>query len=206
MDKCHRYDINKNHRRTYYGQKIQYRVQTTLLKIILGLLTPIHGEIFIGDIPISNLDKKTYRELIATVMQDDHIFTGTVSENISFFVSEPDFQAIESAATEASIHNEIMNMPMGYNILIGEIGTGLSGGQKQCMLLARSLYRKLKILALDGATSHLDIANEIAVNKSMSKYKLTKFIIAHRPDTINSSDRIITLKNGVLVCYKYINH
>ena len=88
---------------------------------------------------------------------------------------------------------------MNYNTLIGDIGTGLSGGQKQRILLARALYRKPQILALDEATSHLDISNEIAVNNSMSRYNFTKIVIAHRQETINASDRIIVLNNGIIV-------
>lgn len=180
--------------------------KTTLLKIILGLLTPTEGEIFIGNIPISSIDKKEYRKLIATVMQEDHLFTGTILENISFFSHTPNFEAIEKSAIDAAIHDEIINMPMSYNTLVGEIGTGLSGGQKQRILLARALYRNPKILALDEATSHLDIANEIKVNKSVSTYKLTKFIIAHRPETINSADRIVTLKDGIIISDVYNTH
>lgn len=180
--------------------------KTTLLKIILGLLTPTEGEIFIGNISISSIDKKEYRRLIATVMQEDYLFTGTILENISFFSHTPNFEAIEKSAIDAAIHDEIINMPMSYNTLVGEIGTGLSGGQKQRILLARALYRNPKILALDEATSHLDIANEIKVNKSVSTYKLTKFIIAHRPETINSADRIVTLKDGIIVSDVYNTH
>lgn len=173
--------------------------KTTLMKIILGLLPPTEGEIFIGDIPLSTIDKKAYRKLIATVMQEDNLFTGTIAENICFFESAPNFEEIEKCAIDAAIHDEIINMPMNYNTLIGDIGTGLSGGQKQRILLARALYRKPQILALDEATSHLDISNEIAVNNSMSRYNFTKIVIAHRQETINASDRIIVLNNGIIV-------
>lgn len=180
--------------------------KTTLLKIILGLLTPTRGEVFIGGIPLSTINKNSYRKLIATVMQEDHLFTGTIAENISFFQASPDFNEIEKCAIDASIHEEIKYMPMGYNTLIGEIGTGISGGQKQRILLARSLYRNPQILALDEATSHLDVPNEIAVNNAMKKYHFTKLVIAHRPETINAADRIIVLNKGRIISDELNKH
>ena len=172
--------------------------KTTLLKIILGLLKPSEGQIFIGEIPLSNLDINYYRGLIGTVMQDDHLFAGTIADNICFFDSEPEQDKIEHYASEAAIHDEIVQMPMRYNTTIGDIGTGLSGGQQQRVLLARALYREPKILALDEATSHLDIANEKIVNTSMLAYNFTKLVIAHRPETINMADRVILLDHGLI--------
>jgi ATP-binding cassette subfamily B protein RaxB len=91
----------------------------------------------------------------------------------------------------AEIHKEIARMPMGYQTLIGELGTGLSGGQKQRLLLARALYAQPCVLALDEATSHLDMQNEIAVSNTLSQLKLTRVVIAHRPETIARADRHI---------------
>lgn len=87
-------------------------------------------------------------------------------------------------------------MPMGYNTLIGEMGGALSGGQKQRLLLARALYKKPQILILDEATSHLDIQREKQVNEAIRKLNLTRIIIAHRPETIASADRVILLQQG----------
>lgn len=173
--------------------------KTTLLKIILGLLAPTEGQVLIGGIPLSDLDINYYRGLIGTVMQEDHLFAGTIADNICFFDSEADQGKIEYCAQQASIHDEIMDMPMRYNTLIGDIGTGLSGGQKQRVLLARALYREPKILALDEATSHLDSDNEHAVNNAMLAYGFTKLVIAHRQETINMAERIILLGNGTII-------
>ena len=173
--------------------------KTTLLKIILGLLKPNEGQIFIGKTPLSNLDINDYRRLIGTVTQDDHLFAGTIADNICFFDSEPNQDKIEHYALEAAIHDEIYQMPMRYKTIIGDIGTGLSGGQQQRILLARALYREPKILALDEATSHLDIKNEKAVNTSMLSYHFTKLVIAHRPETINMADRVIVIDHGVII-------
>ncbi|MWP48429.1 MULTISPECIES: peptidase domain-containing ABC transporter [unclassified Gilliamella] len=173
--------------------------KTTLLKIVLGLLKPTEGQIFIGETPLSNLDINYYRGLIGTVMQDDHLFAGTIADNICFFDSEPEQEKIEHYALKAAIHEEIVKMPMKYNTIIGDIGTGLSGGQKQRVLFARALYREPKILALDEATSHLDIANEKIVNTSIIGYHFTKLVVAHRAETINMADRVVLLDNGLIV-------
>ncbi|MNI77199.1 Heterocyst differentiation ATP-binding protein HepA [compost metagenome] len=98
-----------------------------------------------------------------------------------------------------SIHSEILTMPMGYNTLVGDMGTVLSGGQKQRVLLARALYKKPKILILDEATSHLDVACERRVNAAIQTLKMTRIIVAHRPETIASADRVILLAKGKVV-------
>jgi len=168
--------------------------KTTLLKIILGLLTPTEGEVFVGGVNIQQLGA-AHRELIGTVMQDDDLFAGSIADNISFFDAEPDRARIEQCARLAAIHDDIMAMPMAYNTLIGDMGTSLSGGQKQRVLLARALYKQPRILALDEATSHLDVACERSVNESIRALKLTRIIIAHRPDTIAMAGRVISVNH-----------
>lgn len=96
-------------------------------------------------------------------------------------------------ARHCNIHDDIMKMPMGYETLLGELGGSLSGGQKQRLLIARALYRRPGILFMDEATSHLDLANETYINASIAALAITRVIIAHRPSTIASTDRIITL-------------
>jgi len=94
------------------------------------------------------------------------------------------------------VHDEIAAMPMGYNTLIGDMGTALSGGQRQRILLARALYKEPRILFLDEATSALDVAKERAVNDAVRSLHLTRIIIAHRPETIASAERVIVLQSG----------
>jgi ATP-binding cassette subfamily B protein RaxB len=101
----------------------------------------------------------------------------------------------------AAIHDDIQAMPMGYNTLMGDMGTSLSGGQKQRVLLARALYKQPRILALDEATSHLDVACERSVNEAVRALNLTRFIIAHRPETIRTAGRVIALEKGRVVPY-----
>ena len=99
----------------------------------------------------------------------------------------------------AAVHNDIIAMPMGYGTLIGDMGTSLSGGQKQRVLIARALYRRPSILLLDEATSHLDVNREKAVNEAIRATSMTRIIIAHRPETICSADRVIVLDSGRIV-------
>jgi ATP-binding cassette subfamily B protein RaxB len=126
-------------------------------------------------------------------MQDDVLFAGSIADNITFFDAAPDSEWMEACARSADIWNEIRAMPMGFNTLVGDMGTVLSGGQKQRVLIARALYRRPKILFLDEATSHLDVESEKRVNDAIRAQKITRVIIAHRPETLQSADRIIDL-------------
>lgn len=170
--------------------------KTTLIKILLGLLTPEHGDVLVGGVPIKRLGLTNYRQMIGTVMQEDRMFSGSVAENICFFDPEPDWQRIRACAQQAAVHHEIESMPMAYNTITGDNGVGISGGQKQRILLARALYRRPKILVLDEATSELDIANEKSVNATIQALGLTRIIVAHRPETIAMAQRVIVIKNG----------
>jgi ATP-binding cassette subfamily B protein RaxB len=170
--------------------------KTTLMKLLLGLLTPTKGEIRVGGVPLSALGLSNYRHLLGTVMQDDTLFAGSIADNISFFDPMVDMQRVYRCAELAAVAPEIADMPMAFNTLIGDIGTGLSGGQKQRILLARALYKNPKILVLDEATSHLDVWNEQAVNQAIQKIPLTRLIVAHRPETIQMAERVIVLHNG----------
>jgi len=132
------------------------------------------------------------------VMQDDQLLSGSIADNITFFDPQPEQERVEYCCRLAFIHDEIMQMPMGYFSLVGDMGTSLSGGQKQRILLARALYKQPKILFLDEATSHLDVNTEKAVNAAIRQLNITRVIIAHRPETIKSADRILRLSNGQL--------
>ena len=170
--------------------------KTTLMNVMLGIRTPSEGDVLIGGVSVSQVGLDTLRSMVGTVMQDDSLFAGSVSDNICFFEHKPNLQWIEECAKMAAIHEEIMAMPMGYNTFIGDMGTALSGGQKQRVLLARALYKRPNILFLDEATSHLDIARETMVNTAIKSLNVTRVIIAHRPETIASADRVIVLAGG----------
>jgi ATP-binding cassette subfamily B protein RaxB len=172
--------------------------KTTLLKLMLGLLPLEAGKIEADGVDIRHLGLRNYRQQIAAVMQEDALMSGTLAENISFFDSQMDMQKVMGCAQLAGIHQDIAAMQMGYNALIGDMGSSLSGGQKQRVLLARALYRQPKILFMDEATSHLDVQLESYVNAAISQLKMTRIIIAHRPQTILNADRIIQLHQGKL--------
>lgn len=172
--------------------------KTTLAKIILGLLHPEGGTITVGGMDITQTGLQHHRNRIGCVMQDDILFSGSISENISFFDNEPDHAKITRVARLAQIHGDIMKMPMNYQSLVGDMGSFLSGGQLQRILLARALYREPQILVLDEATSHLDIYNEAQINTAIKRMNITRIIIAHRPETIRSADKIVMLHNGKL--------
>ncbi len=170
--------------------------KTTLLNILLGNLAAESGEIVLDGKKCAVEDMIAARNRMGIVMQDDVLFSGSINDNISFFATSPNQERIIASAKLSAIHEEIEMMPMGYNTLVGDMGTVFSGGQKQRILLARALYREPDILFLDEATSHLDIARENAVNQAIQRFSMTRIIIAHRMETILSADRVIVLAQG----------
>lgn len=173
--------------------------KTTLVKLMLGLLPPTTGSVSVGGHDLHKIGPRNVRAIIAAVMQDDQLFAGSIADNISFFDPDFDQERIEAAARLAAVHDEIVAMPMGYHSLIGDMGSSLSGGQKQRIILARALYRDPKLLLLDEATSHLDVKKERLVNDAVKALKLTKVIVAHRPETIASADRVLVMEQGRIV-------
>ena len=170
--------------------------KTTLLKILLGILQPQEGEVWYGAQPLKRLGLANVRRQIGTVMQEDALLTGSVADNISFFDVHADDARVEACAKLANVHDDIARMPMGYHTLVGDLGSGLSGGQKQRILLARALYKNPRVLALDEATSHLDVQNERSVTARLSMLRMTRLIIAHRPETIAGAKRVVQLIGG----------
>lgn len=167
--------------------------KTTLFKVLLRLLKPSEGSIFIDDVDVNQIDLRNYRSQVAAVMQEDNLLSGSIAENISFFDQTPDYNKIYMCAQIAAIHEQITQMPMSYNSLVGDMGAALSGGQKQRILLARALYAQPKILFLDEATSHLDITNETIINEHIKQLGITRIIAAHREETIKIADHIVDL-------------
>ena len=173
--------------------------KTTLVKLLLGLLEPTAGSILINGVPLRHIGAEQYRRAVGAVLQDDHLFRGSIMENITFFEPNADLVRAQACATQACLHKEILAMPMGYDTLVGETGSGLSGGQRQRLFLARALYKQPRMLVLDEATSHLDIVAEQAVNSAIRQLALSRLVIAHRPETIASADRVVVLQGGCVV-------
>jgi len=173
--------------------------KSTLVKLLLGLLTPVAGEIRIDGVPLKHMGPANFRRSAGVVMQDDQLFAGSIGENISLFGDAWDQARIEEAARRAAVHDDIVAMPMGYQTLIGDMGSSLSGGQRQRILMARALYRRPMLLILDEATSHLDVERERLVNTAVGALELTRIIVAHRPETIASADRVLLMEGGRIV-------
>ncbi|EPF1326754.1 colicin V export peptidase/ABC transporter CvaB [Escherichia coli] len=167
--------------------------KTTLMKVLCGLFEPDSGRVLINGIDIRQIGINNYHRMIACVMQDDRLFSGSIRENICGFAEEMDEEWMVECARASHIHDVIMNMPMGYETLIGELGEGLSGGQKQRIFIARALYRKLGILFMDEATSALDSESEHFVNVAIKNMNITRVIIAHRETTLRTVDRVISI-------------
>ncbi|HCM5353155.1 peptidase domain-containing ABC transporter [Klebsiella pneumoniae] len=170
--------------------------KTTLLKVMCGLLSPTSGDVLADNLDITKIGLNNYRLGIACVLQEDRLFSGSLIDNISGFEDNVDLDFVMECAKRCNIHDEIMKMPMGYETIVGELGLGISGGQKQRILIARALYRKPSILFMDEATSHLDLKNESVINQSISALSITRIIVAHRPSTIASADRVIDLSQS----------
>lgn len=168
--------------------------KTTLMKVLCGLFPPNSGRVEVNGIDIQQLGINNYHKMIACVMQDDKLFSGSFRENICSFADEVNDDWMQECARSCYLHEVIMRMPMGYETLIGELGEGLSGGQKQRLFIARAIYKKPAILFLDEATSALDKESEAVVNQAIKALSITRVIIAHRETTIASADRIIQLK------------
>ncbi len=173
--------------------------KTTLVNLLLGTLQPSAGQISIAGVPLSQLGWDRWRLHVGTVMQDDTLFAGSLADNICFFDAQPDLEHMERCAQQAAIDADIEAMPMRYQTLVGDMGTVLSGGQKQRILMARALYKRPGLLILDEATSHLDIRREAQVNAHLAALSITRILIAHRPETIGSAERVIAIDKGKIV-------
>ena len=170
--------------------------KTTLLKILAGLLRPTSGTVLLDGVPVQAVGLEYYRSQIGCVLQNDQLFAGTIAENIAAFSPNLDPERTQDAARQAAIHDEILRMPMGYETLVGDMGSSLSGGQVQRIVLARALYRRPRILLLDEATSHLDEENERSINAAIRMLTIARVIVAHRRSTIDMADRIVPIWPG----------
>jgi ATP-binding cassette subfamily B protein RaxB len=173
--------------------------KTTLMKIMLGLLQPSSGKVLLDGKDITHIGLKNYRRKIAAVMQDDTLLAGSIADNISFFDPQPNYLKLEQCAHMSAIHDDINKMTMGYNSLVGDMGSNLSGGQIQRLLLARALYQSPCVLFMDEATSHLDKNNETKISEQIQHLPMTRIMIAHRQETINRAKHIYSLNEGTLI-------
>ena len=175
--------------------------KSTLLKLLLRLYNPSFGDVLIGNMNISNLSLREWRDNCGVVMQDGKIFNDTILNNITLDDEPIDYERLKEAVRIAHIASEIEQMPQGYQTKIGEVGRGLSGGQKQRMLIARALYKNPSFLFLDEATNALDAINEHKIVQALNHAfeKRTVVVVAHRLSTIINADQIVVLQDGMII-------
>ncbi|MBR4721042.1 MAG: NHLP bacteriocin export ABC transporter permease/ATPase subunit [Clostridia bacterium] len=173
--------------------------KSTLMRILLGFEKPQRGGVFYDGKDIERMDLKSLRRKIGSVMQSGKLFTGDIYSNI--VINNPRLTLDEAweAAEMAGFADDIRSMPMGMFTLVSEGQGGISGGQRQRLLIARAIAPKPRILMFDEATSALDNITQKIVSESLEKLKCTRIVIAHRLSTIRQCDRIIVLDNGHIV-------
>lgn len=169
--------------------------KTTLMKAMMGLLSVENG-IWIDETPLAVYGIENYRSGMAAVMQSDGLLAGTVLENVFFFDSEPDFEFAEQCLEAVELTKELNVLPMGLQTQVGDLGSSLSCGQQQRVLLARALYAKPAILFLDEATAHLDAALAGRLLKQIGEMPITKVIIDHRPEALGIVDAAFLVQGG----------
>lgn len=171
--------------------------KTTLARILLGLLDPDEGEVLVDGRPLPLYGRRAFRYQVGAVLQDDLLFAGTIADNVAGF--EPvDEARLAEALEAAAVAADVAGMPMRHLTLVGDMGSTLSGGQMQRILLARALYRRPRLLVMDEGTAHLDAEHERAVNAAICALGITRIVIAHRRETLAAADRVLTLAGGRL--------
>ena len=175
--------------------------KTTLVNLLPRFFNPSEGEIYIDGVDISRVSFKSLRGQFGIVSQDVILFNDTVAANIAYGNFKADKQEIEAAAKAAYADDFIIELPHGYDTMIGERGMRLSGGQRQRLSIARAILNNPPILILDEATSALDTASEMMVQKALANLmkERTTLVIAHRLSTIKRADRIVVLDKGFIV-------
>jgi len=170
--------------------------KSTLIKLLLGIERPSAGQILLDGVPMESIHLQSWRERFGTVMQDDTLLAGTISENIAFFDAQIDMDKVRDAARAASIHDEITAMPLDYGTLVGDMGAQLSGGQRQRLLIARALYREAGIIVFDEGTANLDADNETHISEILATLAPTRMIVAHRSHLLSVANIVYEIRGG----------
>lgn len=185
----------------YPGQKVALvgrsgSGKSTLAKLLLGLYPPTEGEILYDGIPLQEMNLQQVRGQWGAALQESFLFSSSLKDNISFHNQHLTADKLARAAEVAEIHDDIMEMPMGYETRIDEAGCSLSGGQRQRLSIARAIAHEPALLLLDEATSHLDVITESRVDRNLDSLSCARLVIAHRLSTIKNADLIIVLDQG----------
>lgn len=174
--------------------------KTTLMKLLLKFYEPTGGEILLGGRPLSAYTAKSVRQASGIVMQEGFVFSDTVRRNI--ILGEPDDeQRLNQAVSIACLDDYVERQPLGLQTKIGSEGIGVSGGEKQRIMIARAVYKQPQYLLLDEATSSLDAENERRITEGIARHfnGRTRIVIAHRLSTVRNADRIVVLRQGRVV-------
>lgn len=175
--------------------------KTTIIQLLLREFDKYDGKITLNGHDIREIPLNLLLRQISYVPQNNYLFSTSIQQNIAFSNAESDESAIVSAAKKSDLHNDILQMPGGYNTLVGENGVSLSGGQKQRMSIARALLKQSQILILDDALSAVDAKTEMAILKSLGQERAgkTTLIATHRLTSVMGADLILVLKDGKIV-------
>ena len=175
--------------------------KTTLINHITGMLKQDSGSITIDGVDIRHIKRDELRKNIAMVLQDTHLFTGTVMENIRYGRLDATDEEVIEAAKTASAHSFIMRLPKGYDTVLESDGANLSQGQRQLLNNARAAVSKAPILILYEATSSVDTRTEKHIERGMDRIKAdrTTFVIAHRLSTVRNANAIMVLEQGEII-------
>lgn len=208
------YGVGDRRRRVLDGVSVQFELgetiglagasgsgKSTLLRVLLRLIPVAAGKAELGGVPIQNVSRDAIGRLVGYVSQSPFVFSGTVAENIAYGCGEVTSAAIESAARQAGVHDEIVAMPGGYETHLHERGSNISGGQRQRLALARVFLKNPPILILDEGTSALDNVSEHKVQTTLDRLgkEHTIILVAHRLSTLRSADRILVFDQGRIV-------
>ena len=175
--------------------------KSTLVQLLLRLREPTRGSISVNGQDVRDLDLSSWFNRIALVPQDNVLVPASIADNIRFYRTDPDAQAVHRAARAAHLHDFIESLPLGYDTFVGAGHQDLSGGQRQRLGLARALFANPELIVLDEPTSALDMDSELLVQQTLQSLgaDVTLFIVAHRLSTLNDCDLVMVLEGGHLV-------
>jgi ATP-binding cassette subfamily B protein len=175
--------------------------KTTLIKLLLRFYPLFSGEIRVGNIPLENIGFRDWRQDCGVVMQEGYIFSDTIAANIAPGNDEIDLEKLRYAVFVANLESFIESLPLKYNTKIGGAGMALSQGQKQRLLIARTVYRNPQYIFFDEATNALDSSNEKTIMQNLNTFfkEKTVVVVAHRLSTVKNVDQIVVLKNGEII-------
>jgi subfamily B ATP-binding cassette protein MsbA len=175
--------------------------KSTLISLVMAFNRPLSGRVLVDGRDLTTVKLRDYREQVASVLQENFLFDGTIAENIAYARPQASRAEVEEACRLAHCEEFILRFAEGYDTVVGERGIKLSGGQRQRVSIARALLAEPRILILDEATSSLDSESEEMIQDALRRLRhgRTTFVIAHRLSTIRSADQILVLEGGLIV-------